>query len=325
MQKMKVTVVIPNYNGIKYIRNCMDSLRLQSVKGFEILVVDNGSKDGSLEILQEEYPEARVIALEENTGFCHAVNLGIRESNTPYVILLNNDTIADSDFVKALVEAIEEKEDIFSVSAMMLSMQNQDIIDGAGDNYCLLGWAYARGKGCIASKYAKKTEIFSACGGAAIYRKAVMEEIGFFDERHFAYLEDVDIGYRARIYGYRNMYEPRAQVIHAGSAVSGSRYNEFKTKLASVNSGYVIAKNMPLLLLLINAPFLLAGYFVKCLFFARKKMGKLYAKGYWKGIYRGLFGEGKEQRVRFRWKHLPNYVKIEMRQFVSLFGFLMKY
>ncbi len=325
MQKMKVTVVIPNYNGIKYIRNCMDSLRLQSVKGFEILVVDNGSKDGSLEILQEEYPEARVIALEENTGFCHAVNLGIRESNTPYVILLNNDTIADSDFVKALVEAIEEKEDIFSVSAMMLSMQNQDIIDGAGDNYCLLGWAYARGKGCIASKYAKKTEIFSACGGAAIYRKAVMEEIGFFDERHFAYLEDVDIGYRARIYGYRNMYEPRAQVIHAGSAVSGSRYNEFKTKLASVNSGYVIAKNMPLLLLLINAPFLLVGYFVKCLFFARKKMGKLYAKGYWKGIYRGLFGEGKEQRVRFRWKHLPNYVKIEMRQFVSLFGFLMKY
>ena len=123
MQETKVTVVIPNYNGIKYVHDCMDSLCLQSMKDFEILVVDNGSKDGSLEILQEEYPEARVIALEENTGFCHAVNLGIRESNTPYVILLNNDTMVHADFVKALVEAIEEKEDIFSVSAMMLSMQ----------------------------------------------------------------------------------------------------------------------------------------------------------------------------------------------------------
>ncbi|MBR3825865.1 MAG: glycosyltransferase family 2 protein [Lachnospiraceae bacterium] len=325
MQETKVTVVIPNYNGIKYVHDCMDSLCLQSMKDFEILVVDNGSKDGSLEILQEEYPEARVIALEENTGFCHAVNLGIRESNTPYVILLNNDTMVHADFVKALVEAIEEKEDIFSVSAMMLSMQNQDIIDGAGDNYCLLGWAYARGKGRNRKDYEKKTEIFSACGGAAIYRKAVMEEIGFFDERHFAYLEDVDIGYRARIYGYRNMYEPKARVVHAGSAVSGSRYNEFKTKLASVNSGYVIAKNMPLLLLLINSPLLLAGYFVKCLFFARKKMGKLYAKGFWKGIYCGLFGEGRKQRVRFRWKHLSNYLKIEIRQFISLFGYFIKY
>lgn len=325
MQETKVTVVIPNYNGIKYIRGCMDSLRLQSLKDFEILVVDNGSKDGSLEILQEEYPEAKVIALEENTGFCHAVNLGIQESKTPYVILLNNDTIADADFVKALVEAIEEEEDIFSVSAMMLSMQNQEIIDGAGDNYSLLGWAYARGKGRHRKKYEKKVEVFSACGGAAIYRKAMIEEIGSFDERHFAYLEDVDLGYRARIYGYRNLYEPKACVIHAGSATSGSRYNEFKTKLASANSGYVIAKNMPILLLLFNAPFWVPGVLIKCLFFARKKMGKLYAKGFLKGLYRGLWGEGKEQHVPFKWKHLKNYVKIEIWQFVSLFGYFIKY
>ena len=92
MQETKVTVVIPNYNGIKYIRDCMDSLRSQAGEVFDILVVDNASKDGSLEILQKEYPEAKVIALEENTGFCHAVNVGIKESNTPYVLLLNNDT-----------------------------------------------------------------------------------------------------------------------------------------------------------------------------------------------------------------------------------------
>ena len=137
MQEAKVTVVIPNYNGIKYIRDCMDSLRRQNYEPFEVLVIDNASKDGSLEILMQEYPEARVIALEENTGFCYAVNLGIRESKTPYVILLNNDTIVKPDFVSALVKTIEEGKDIFSVSAQMLSMEDENLLDGAGDGVSL--------------------------------------------------------------------------------------------------------------------------------------------------------------------------------------------
>ena len=325
MQEAKVTVVIPNYNGIKYIRDCMDSLRRQNYESFEVLVIDNASKDGSLEILKQEYSEARVIALEENTGFCYAVNLGIRESNTPYVILLNNDTIVKTDFIAALVRAIEEQEDIFSVSAQMLSMEDENILDGAGDGYNILGWAYARGKGQAADKFSEKTEVFSACGGAAIYRKSIIEQIGYFDENHFAYLEDVDIGYRARIYGYRNMYEPDAKVIHAGSAVSGSRYNEFKTKLASANNAYVVVKNLPLLLLIINAPFLLLGFLVKACFFARKKMGMLYIKGYGRGIKRGFSKEGRKHHVRFRMKHIYNYVKLEIWQIWGIVGYLMKY
>ncbi len=325
MQKTKVTVVIPNYKGIKYIRDCMDSLRGQKGAPFEILIIDNASKDGSLQILQKEYPEARVIALEENTGFCHAVNLGIQESKTPYVILLNNDTIVKPDFVAALVRAIEEQEDIFSVSAQMLSMEDENILDGAGDGYNILGWAYARGKGMPADKYSKKTEVFSACGGAAIYRKCIMEQIGYFDENHFAYLEDVDIGYRARIYGYRNIYDPAAKVIHAGSAVSGSRYNEFKTKLASANNAYVVVKNLPLLLLLLNIPFLLLGFLVKACFFAHKKMGMLYIKGYWKGIQKGFSKEGRKHHVPFMMKHICNYVKLEIWKIWGIVGYLMKY
>ncbi len=325
MQETKVTVVIPNYNGIKYIRDCMDSLRSQAGEVFDILVVDNASKDGSLEILQKEYPEAKVIALEENTGFCHAVNVGIKESNTPYVLLLNNDTVVKPEFVKSLVEAIEESEDIFSVSAQMLSMEDESLIDSAGDGYCILGWAYARGKGRPASKYAKKTEVFSACGGAAIYRKSIIEEIGDFDENHFAYLEDVDIGYRARIYGYRNMYEPAAKVIHAGSAVSGSRYNEFKTKLASANNAYVVIKNLPILLLVVNLPFVLLGFLVKACFFARNKMGILYIKGYIKGIKRGFSKEGRKHHVGFSAKHLLNYLKLEVWQIWGVIGYLIKY
>lgn len=325
MQEIKVTVVIPNYNGIKYIRDCMDSLRKQEGIDFELLIVDNGSKDGSLEVLQEEYTEARVIALEENTGFCHAVNLGIQNSNTPYVILLNNDTVLKSGFVEALVKAIEESERIFSVSSMMLSMMDEKIIDDAGDGYSMLGWAYARGKGKPASRYEKRAEIFAACGGAAIYRKAIFEEIGYFDENHFAYLEDIDIGYRARIYGYRNVYEPAAKVIHAGSATSGSRYNEFKTKLSSANNAYMIAKNMPFLQWLLNLPFLLLGFLVKASFFALKKMGKLYVTGYWKGTCRIFTKAGRAHKVAFRWKHLWNYVKIQCWLFLGMFRIFIKY
>lgn len=325
MQEIKVTVVIPNYNGIKYIRDCMDSLRKQEGIDFELLIVDNGSKDGSLEVLQEEYTEARVIALEENTGFCHAVNLGIQNSNTPYVILLNNDTVVKAGFVESLVKAIEESERIFSVSSMMLSMKDESIIDDAGDGYSMLGWAYARGKGKTVSRYEKRAEIFAACGGAAIYRKAIFEEIGYFDENHFAYLEDIDIGYRARIYGYRNVYEPAAKVIHAGSATSGSRYNEFKTKLSSANNAYMIAKNMPFLQWLLNLPFLLLGFLVKASFFALKKMGKLYVTGYWKGTCRIFTKAGRAHKVAFHWKHLWNYVKIQCWLFLGMFRIFIKY
>lgn len=325
MQEIKVTVVIPNYNGIKYIRDCMDSLRKQEGIPFDLLIVDNGSKDGSLEVLQEEYTEARVIALEENTGFCHAVNLGIQNSNTPYVILLNNDTEVKAGFVESLVKAIEESERIFSVSSMMLSMKDESIIDDAGDGYSMLGWAYARGKGKTVSRYEKRAEIFAACGGAAIYRKAIFEEIGYFDENHFAYLEDIDIGYRARIYGYRNVYEPAAKVIHAGSATSGSRYNEFKTKLSSANNAYMIAKNMPFLQWLLNLPFLLLGFLVKASFFTLKKMGKLYVTGSWKGTCRIFTKAGREHKVAFRWKHLWNYVKIQCWLFLGMFRIFIKY
>ncbi len=325
MQERKVTIVIPNYNGIKYIRGCMDSLRLQEGEVFDIIVVDNASKDGSLEVLQQEYPEVKVFALAENTGFDYAVNLGIRESKTPYVLLLNNDTVAKPGFVQALVEALEEAEDIFSVSSMMLSMEDENIIDDAGDGYSLLGWAYARGKGRPAEKYQKKVDIFAACAGAAIYRKSVMEEIGYFDENHFAYLEDIDIGYRARIYGYRNVYEPRAKVVHAGSATSGSRYNEFKTKLSSANNAYMIGKNMPLLQLLINFPLLFLGFLVKAFFFARKKMGMLYVKGYLSGIVRAFGKEGRKHKVKFRMKHFLNYFKIEIALFFGIFGIFIKY
>ena len=154
--------------------------------------------------------------------------------------------------------------------------------------------------------------VFAACGGAAIYRKNLFSVIGDFDENHFAYLEDIDIGYRAKISGFANYYEPGAIVYHAGSAVSGSRYNEFKVKLSSKNSIYLIYKNMPILQILLNLPFLTAGIIIKSFFFARKGMGKTYWKGIWEGIRLCCTKEGKKNKVPFRPECLGNYVRIQL-------------
>ena len=306
-----VTVVIPNYNGIKYIDNCLKSL-IDGETVPEIIVVDNGSRDGSAEIVEKKYPMCRLVRFKENQGFCHAVNEGIRLAGTEYIILLNNDTIVDTKMVSRLVKSIRNKRKAFSVAAKMISMQNPEIIDDAGDLYCALGWAFALGKGKKSHNYSSPGEIFAACGGAAIYQKNLFSVIGDFDENHFAYLEDIDIGYRAKISGFANYYEPGAIVYHAGSAVSGSRYNEFKVKLSSKNSIYLIYKNMPILQILLNLPFLTAGIIIKALFFARKGMGKTYWKGIWQGIRLCCTKEGKKNKVPFRPECLGNYVRIQL-------------
>lgn len=320
----KITVIIPNYNGIKYLKECLTSLFMQDddTPQYEVLIVDNASADGSIEQAENLFPQVRVIRLQENTGFCHAVNVGIQASKAPYVLLLNNDTKVKTGFIKSLYNAIERDEKIFSVSAKMLMWDRPDLVDGAGDQYNVLGWAYARGKGKPASQYTQSKEVFSACGGAVLYRRSILDKIGLFDELHFAYLEDLDLGYRARIHGYRNVYEPKAQVLHYGSASTGSRYNEFKTKLSSANNVYVVYKNMPILQLLWNVPFLLAGFFVKWLFFIKKGMGRIYLKGLGTGIRRAVSKEGRSHKVRFSLGNLGNYFVIQWQLYVNLFKFL---
>ena len=322
----EITIVIPNYNGMKYLPDCLHSLREQEsdTPDFTVLVVDNGSTDGSVRELKENWPEVETIFLPENTGFCHAVNVGIEAARTPYVLLLNNDTKVMPDFVKALHQAISKDDRIFSVSSQMLMWDRPELIDDAGDQYCVLGWAYSRGKGKNVAAYNTSVEIFSACGGASIYRKSVFAEIGLFDEEHFAYLEDLDVGYRARIYGYRNIYEPTAKVLHYGSASTGSRYNERKTELASANNIYIIGKNMPLLQILLNLPFFVMGFFIKTLFFCKKKMGMIYIKGLWRGLKRCFSSVGRAHHVPFRWKRLKNYVAIQCQLYLNTFKILMK-
>lgn len=310
----KVSVIIPNYNGIKFIDNCMKALSTQSIKHFETIVVDNGSTDGSKKLVKESYANARIIELDKNYGFSRAVNEGIRAAKSEFVILLNNDTEVHKDFVKELLVSIEESDKIFSCSAKMLQLYDKELIDDAGDYYCALGWAFARGKGKSKSLYNKSDEIFASCAGAAIYRREVFDKIGYFDEAHFAYLEDIDIGYRARIYGYINKYSPKAIVYHAGSGASGSRYNEFKVKLASKNSIYIIYKNMPLLQLLLNVPFLALGFMIKTAFFIKKGFGRQYVLG----LINGFKMADKAKKVKFDIRNITNYIIIQLELWINI-------
>lgn len=303
--RKKVTIIIPNYNGLKFMEPCFKALRAQSDQNFELLVVDNGSSDGSVEWLKDH--QIPSIFLEENTGFSGAVNVGIRESVTPYVILLNNDTEPDPDYVRQMVKAIERSPKIFSVSSKMIQLYHKDLMDDAGDMYSVLGWAYQRGVGQKSSGYKKACRVFSACAGAAIYRREVFDKIGGFDEDHFAYLEDIDVGYRAKICGYENWYCPKAVVYHVGSGTSGSKYNSFKVKLAARNNLYLNYKNMPLLQLLFNLLPILAGMAVKYLFFRR--IG--FASDYVEGVKEGISTLKKTKKVRFQMSRLGNYIRIE--------------
>ena len=246
----KITIIIPNYNGLKFLPACLKALSRQTFQDFDILVVDNGSEDGSVQWLKEQ--QVPSIFLPGNLGFSGAVNVGIRAACSPYVILLNNDTEAEPSYVEELLCGIQVSPRIFSVSPKMLKMGCKDVIDDAGDMYSLMGWAYQRGVGQGARRYNRPCHIFSACAGGAIYRRSVFEKIGYFDEAHFAYLEDIDVGYRAKIAGYYNRYCPGAVVYHVGSGTSGSKYNAFKVRLTARNNVYLNYKNMPLPQLLVN-------------------------------------------------------------------------
>ncbi len=277
-----ITVVIPNYNGIQYIRGCLDSL-LEGTFLPEIIVVDNASDDGSSELIEREYPGIRLLKLKANTGFCHAVNCGLHLVRTPYAILLNNDTRVDQACVEQLYIRIVQNGNAFSAQAKMLSMKDPEVIDDAGDLYCLLGWAFARGKAMNRDRFCRDDEIFSSCAGAAIYRMKVFDEIGWFDERHFCYLEDVDIGYRAKIYGYVNLFASGAVVWHAGSASSGAVHNPFKEAMTSGNNAYLLYKNQPAFFYGLNAPWRKLGQAVKKRYFHRKGLGESYDAGLERG------------------------------------------
>lgn len=301
-----ISIIIPNYNGKKYLEGCLDSVYNMEQLDFEVIIIDNASQDDDFKWINK-YNNIHFKQLDKNYGFSRAVNEGIHLAKGEYVLLLNNDTVIEKDFVLELVNTIEKDKKIFAVSSKMIAYHNRELIDDAGDEYNLLGWTKKRGDGKSVRGFTTEKRVFSACAGAALYRKSIFDEIGYFDEKFFAYMEDVDIGYRANIYGYKNVYCPEAKVYHIGSATSGSRHNAFKVKLAARNNLYVAYKNMPFIQLILNAPFLFVGYLIKYLFFTRKGLGKVYREG----IIEAIKSLNKIGKTPFKWRNLKYYIYIE--------------
>lgn len=317
---MKTTVIIPNYNGMEYLDACLQSVYRNTGTQHAVIIVDNGSKDGSLEMAEEKYPWVKVIAFPENRGFSEAVNAGIRAAKTPYVFLLNNDTTIAVDCIHQLERQLDKHPKAFSAGARMLMMAHPQLLDGEGDLYSALGWAYAVGKGKkAAGRGHGSRKVFSTCAGAALYRREWLEQIGLFDENHFAYLEDVDVGYRAQLHGWTNITAPEAVVYHAGSATSGARYNPFKVRLSARNNVYLIFKNMPLWQRILNSPFLLAGFLIKYLFFAKKGFGKIYVQGLGEGIKLCRSQEGRAKKVDGKGIPVKNYVRVQLQLWINMF------
>ena len=319
---MKISVVTPNYNGEKFLKTFFDSLNDDSECIGEIIIVDNGSSDNSLEYIKNNefnFP-VKVIENKENLGFSPAVNQGIRESEYDYVFSLNNDTEVKKGSIKALVDLITSNDNIFSVQAKMLQYDNKELIDDVGDEYNLLAWTKKTGENHNSSEFVNVKEIFSSCAGAAMYSKAIMSDIGLFDDNFFAYMEDVDLALRANINGYKNLLCPDAVVYHIGSATSGSRYNEFKVRLAARNNVWVVYKNIPIPLKIINFIFLFLGFFIKYVFFMKKGFGSIYLAG----IREGLRSRNKIEKVKFNSRNTKNYFKLEYRLIINTLKFLKR-
>jgi GT2 family glycosyltransferase len=301
-----LTVIIPNFNGKHFLMECFNSLKIQNCS-FDVVIIDNASNDGSVDYVVNNYPEFTLIRNEKNFGFAVAVNQGIKASNTDYIFLLNNDVVLEINCISNLLECIKKDVNFFAVASKMVQYQDRTMIDDAGDEYTILGWTKKVGNGKSIELYQSEREIFSACAGGAIYRRSVFDVIGYFDENFFAYMEDVDICYRARIYGYKCLYCPKAVVYHVGSAASGSKYNAFKIRLAARNNVYVPYKNMPWPQLALNLVFLILGFLIKYMFFLRKG----YGKNYLKGLKEGLTSLDKIDKIKYKKGRLKRYLAIE--------------
>lgn len=219
-----------------------------------------------------------------------------------------------------MLNLITSNNNIFSVQAKMLQYNNKQLIDDVGDEYNLLAWTKKTGENHNTNEYVEVKEIFSSCAGAALYKKSLLDEIGMFDDNFFAYMEDVDLAIRAKINGYHNLLCPQAIVYHIGSATSGSRYNEFKVRLAARNNVWVVYKNIPIPLKIINFIFLFLGFLIKYIFFVRKGFGPIYLEG----IKEGLSTRNKISKTKFKSKNTINYLKFEYRLIINTIKFLKR-
>jgi GT2 family glycosyltransferase len=238
-----ISVVIPHWNGIRFLPDCLDALAKQTYPAIEVILVDNASEDGSQALIREQYPWVKLIELPENRGFTGACNAGIAASEGEVVALLNNDTEVDPNWAEAVMDAFARHSEVGSVASKMLLFDKRDHLHTAGDTFSRDGRAGNRGVWQRdVGQYDTEEYVFSACGGSSAYRRAMLDQIGVLDDTFFFLMEDVDLGWRAQLAGWRCLYTPRAVVYHHLSATGGGVTASY---YAGRNTLILLAKNLP--------------------------------------------------------------------------------
>lgn len=268
-----VSVIVINYNGKEFLKDCLESIYGQTYHNFELIVVDNGSTDGSVQFIKEKFPDTILIENKENLGFAVANNQGIEILRGKYVALLNNDTVVDRDWLKNLVTAAESSsEDTGMWAGKILSLENPNIIDSVG-GLIISNDGIAKGRGRLErdiGQYDREEEVFIPSACAALYRKRMFDEVGLFDEDFFAYCEDTDLGLRARLAGWKTISAPKAVVYHHYSGTTG-KYTSIKAYLVERNHIWLAIKNFPLSKLLFLPLYTFWRYLMQVYGIFRKK------------------------------------------------------
>lgn len=258
----RVAIIVPNWNGADLLRVCIDSLLAQTYSKLSIIIVENGSVDSSLDILNSYGKKITVLAQDHNLGFAGGVNTGIEyaiENNFEYIALFNNDARAEKEWIQNLVDILDGENEVGIVTSKIL-IEGTNTLDSTGDWFSTTGMPFPRGRGEIDKKqFDKNTLVFGASGGASLYRTALFNDIGLFDEDFFAYYEDVDISFRAQLKGWLVKYEPTAIVHHKLSATS-NKLGYFAVKHSAKNFWLLFVKNVPAPLFLKYLPQALYRY-----------------------------------------------------------------
>lgn len=243
---VKACVIVPNWNGSDSLAACLDSLLKQTMPA-HIIVVDNGSTDGSIELIEHKYPKVELIRHSKNKGYAGGVNPGFAraiEGKIPYAAPFNNDAAADPRWLETLVGYLDEHPKTGIATPKLLNGSGSRI-DSTGDFYTVWGLSYPRGRGeHTLDKYDTQTDVFAASGGASLYRTAMLKQVGLLDEDFFAYYEDVDLSFRAQLAGWKVAYVPKAVVLHQISATS-NKLKGFTTYQAMKNLPILLVKNVP--------------------------------------------------------------------------------
>jgi GT2 family glycosyltransferase len=262
----RVSVVIPNWNTLRFLDTCLSSLRRQTFRDFETILSDSGSTDDSLDFVAENFPEVKVAALGENRGFAAAANAGIKNCAGDLIVLLNNDTEQDEDWLASLVRASDSYPEAGFFACKMVRFDDRRFLDGAGDALRLSGLPYRLGHGerdC--GQFERSSYVFGACAGAAMYRRRMLDEIGLFDEDFESYCEDGDLSFRAQLAGFRCLYVPDAVVYHVGGGATGGKRSATATRLGTRNSLSLLVKNLPLSVVPHVLPFFVLGQLARLL------------------------------------------------------------